>query len=107
MDSDQIFIPRPDIREQFDRVLTRCTEEGLQVIWLQGDSGQGKTYFLVITSYSIHYTKLYEFVSRPALAEAFFMQHVSVYAGLVFFGLLYEPVSTILSLGMNILSRRP
>jgi len=46
VDSDQIFIPRPDIREQFDRVLTRCTEEGLQVIWLQGDSGQGKTYFL-------------------------------------------------------------
>jgi STE24 endopeptidase len=34
------------------------------------------------------------------------MQHVSVYAGLVFFGLLYEPVSTLLSLGMNVLSRR-
>lgn len=46
------------------------------------------------------------FVSRPALAEAFFMQHVSVYAGLVFFGMLYEPVSSLLSLGMNALSRR-
>ena len=46
------------------------------------------------------------FVSDPALAEAFFMEHVSVYAGLVFFGLLYGPVSMLVSLGMNALSRR-
>ncbi len=46
------------------------------------------------------------FVSRPALAEAFFMQYVSVYAGLVFFALLYSPVSALLSLGVNALSRR-
>ncbi|MBE0643497.1 MAG: AAA family ATPase [Bacteroidetes bacterium] len=46
MDSDQIFIPRPDIKDQFDRVLARCANEGLQILWLQGDSGQGKTYFL-------------------------------------------------------------
>ncbi|MBR9979197.1 MAG: M48 family metallopeptidase [Bacteroidetes bacterium] len=46
------------------------------------------------------------FVSRPALAEAFFMEEVSIYAGLVFFGLLYAPLSFLTSLGLNALSRR-
>lgn len=46
------------------------------------------------------------FISQPALSEAFFMQHVSVYAGLVFFGMLYSPVSFLLSLGENVLSRK-
>ncbi len=46
MDSEQIYIPRPDVREQCDRVLARCSEEGLQVLWLHGETGQGKTYFL-------------------------------------------------------------
>jgi STE24 endopeptidase len=46
------------------------------------------------------------FISQEALAAAFFMEHVSVYAGLVFFGMLYSPVSFLLSIGMNALSRR-
>ena len=46
MDAEQIFIPRPDVRERFDAVLDRGGEQGMQVIWLFGESGQGKTYFL-------------------------------------------------------------
>jgi STE24 endopeptidase len=46
------------------------------------------------------------FISQEALAQAFFMEHVSIYAGLVFFGMLYSPVSFLLSIGMNALSRK-
>jgi len=46
------------------------------------------------------------FISQEALAAAFFMEQVSVYAGLVFFGMLYSPVSFLLSIGMNALSRK-
>lgn len=46
MDNEQIFIERPDIQTQFDAALARCVSEGLQVLWLQGESGQGKTYFI-------------------------------------------------------------
>jgi hypothetical protein len=46
VDNDRIYIPRPEIREECDRVLARCGEEGLQVLWLYGETGQGKTYFL-------------------------------------------------------------
>jgi len=46
VDSEQIYIPRPDIRTQFDTVLRRSRESGLQVVWFFGETGQGKTYFL-------------------------------------------------------------
>lgn len=45
------------------------------------------------------------FIRSPELASAFYMEHVSVYAGLVFFGLLYEPISLVLSIFVNLLSR--
>jgi hypothetical protein len=46
VDSDQVFIARPDVEEKFDSVLARSREQGLQVIWLFGETGQGKTFFL-------------------------------------------------------------
>ncbi len=49
---------------------------------------------------------LSQFVSRHELADAFFMSHGSVYAGLVFFGMLYIPVEFFLSLGLHALSRK-
>ena len=45
------------------------------------------------------------FVSHAGLFDAFQMEHVSVYAGMIFFGLLFTPIEMILSLLMNILSR--
>lgn len=46
------------------------------------------------------------FIRSQGLAEAFFMEQQSVYAGLLFFGLLYTPVEMVLSLLMQMLSRR-
>ncbi len=46
------------------------------------------------------------FIRVPGLHEAFFMEQISVYAGLVFFGLLYAPVEMILSVIMQYFSRK-
>jgi STE24 endopeptidase len=46
------------------------------------------------------------FLKSRGLFEAFYMSEPSVYAGLLFFGLLYEPISSVLSLVFLILSRR-
>lgn len=45
------------------------------------------------------------FLSESGLFEAFFVSQPSVYAGLVFFGMLYAPIDLVLSLAMNYLSR--
>ncbi len=46
------------------------------------------------------------FVSHRPLFEAFFMERVSIYAGLIFFGMLYSPVEVVLSLLMHVFSRK-
>ncbi len=46
------------------------------------------------------------FLDNPMLFEAFGMEHMSVYAGLVFFGFLYAPISTLLGIFFNLISRK-
>jgi len=46
------------------------------------------------------------FVSHKPLFDAFFMDHISIYAGLIFFGMLYSPVEIILSILMHLFSRK-
>jgi len=46
------------------------------------------------------------FLGNEDLFAAFGMEHVSVYAALVFFGLLYTPLALVLSLAGNAISRR-
>lgn len=46
------------------------------------------------------------FLQERALFDAFFMEEISVYAGLLFFGMLYSPVETILGIFMQKLSRK-
>jgi len=46
------------------------------------------------------------FLTREPLFQAFYVENVSNYAGLLFFGMLYSPVELILSVFMNILSRK-
>lgn len=46
------------------------------------------------------------FLYSEGLFDAFGMQHMSIYAGLVFFTLLYTPISMVLSVVGNYLSRR-
>jgi STE24 endopeptidase len=45
------------------------------------------------------------FLQHQGLFEAFYMQQPSVYAGLIFFGLLYMPLELLLSIGRHIFSR--
>ncbi len=46
------------------------------------------------------------FINNRELFAAFRMQHVSIYASLVFFGFLYAPLSTLISIAVNYMSRR-
>ena len=46
------------------------------------------------------------FMHHPGLFQAFYVEQPSVYAGLIFFGLLYAPVELLLSIGMQVVSRR-
>ena len=46
------------------------------------------------------------FIKNPGLFQAFGMEHLSIYASFVFFGILYSPIQTILSIAFNALSRR-
>lgn len=46
------------------------------------------------------------FIGRRGLYDAFYLQEPSVYAGLLFFGLLYTPIEFFLSLFLQALSRK-
>jgi STE24 endopeptidase len=46
------------------------------------------------------------FISHKGLFDAFYMEQMSIYAGLLFFGMLYTPIELILSIFLQILSRR-
>lgn len=46
------------------------------------------------------------FLQAEGLFEAFYVQEMSVYAGLLFFGMLYAPIEMILSVFMQMQSRR-
>ena len=46
------------------------------------------------------------FITYNGLFEAFYVSQPSVYAGLIFFGLLYTPIDTALSMAVQAISRR-
>jgi STE24 endopeptidase len=46
------------------------------------------------------------FMGSPGLYEAFYMDQPSIYTGLLFFGLLYTPVEMILSIVLQVVSRK-
>ena len=46
------------------------------------------------------------FISHKGLFDAFFMDHASIYAGLIFFGLLLAPMEMVLSILLYSLSRK-
>ncbi len=45
------------------------------------------------------------FIENPGLFEAFRMEHISIYASLFFFAFVYSPISTLLSIAFNRISR--
>ncbi|MBF0227099.1 MAG: M48 family metallopeptidase [Desulfobacterales bacterium] len=46
------------------------------------------------------------FISYNKLFECFFMEHISVYAGLIFFSMLFTPIELLLDILLNIYSRK-
>ncbi|MBF0100371.1 MAG: M48 family metallopeptidase [Desulfobacterales bacterium] len=46
------------------------------------------------------------FISNQSLFSAFYMEHISVYAGLLFFSILYTPVDFLMNIGLQMLSRK-
>ncbi len=49
---------------------------------------------------------LSHFVENRGLFDAFRMEQTSIYAGIVFFSILYAPIELVLSIGLNYMSRK-
>lgn len=95
----------------YDTLIENHTTEELVAV-LAHEIGHYKKKHIVkgmvisILQTGIMFALLSIFLQVPALFDAFFMEELSVYAGLLFFGLLYSPVETLLGIGMQMLSRR-
>lgn len=46
------------------------------------------------------------FLTNPSLFDAFYVSNLSIYAGLVFFGMLYTPIELFMGILMQLLSRK-
>ena len=95
----------------FDTLIEKHTTDELVAVLAHEIGHYKKKHIVKNMSISILHTGimfalLSIFLQVPALFDAFFMEEMSVYAGLLFFGLLYSPVETILGIGMQILSRK-
>jgi STE24 endopeptidase len=65
-----------------------------------------KSLLLGVAQSGLMFFLLSFFISEPALFEAFYMQQSSVYAGLVFFALLYAPLDFLTGIFMQLFSRK-
>jgi STE24 endopeptidase len=65
-----------------------------------------KNLILSIVTTGFMFYLLSFFIRNPGLFQAFKMEHLSVYASLVFFGFLYTPISLFIAILTNVLSRR-
>src|SRR5690554_732919 len=95
----------------FDTLIENHTTEELVAV-LAHEIGHYKKKHIVknmgvsILHTAVMFGLLSVFLQVPALFDAFFMEEMSVYAGLLFFGLLYSPVETILGIFMQVTSRK-
>ena len=94
----------------FDTLISKHTTEELVSI-LAHEMGHYKkkhilkSIIISILSTGLMFYILSIFMNNPALFAAFQMEHISIYAGLFFFGFLYAPIDMILSIFGNMLSR--
>lgn len=65
-----------------------------------------KSMIISILHMGIMFYLLSIFLNHKGLFDAFYMREMSIYAGLIFFGMLYSPVEMILSVFMQIFSRK-
>lgn len=95
----------------FDTLIAQLTSAELVAI-LAHEIGHYKKKHIVqgmvlsIVHTGVLFFLLSVFLHHQGLFAAFYVEQPSVYAGLVFFGLLYTPVELILSLAMGIFSRQ-
>lgn len=95
----------------FDTLLEQLSDEELEGV-LAHEVGHNKLghvrkrLILSVLNTGLVFFLLSLFLNSRPLFDAFGMEHMSVHAGLVFFALLYTPVSLLLGLGLNALSRR-
>jgi STE24 endopeptidase len=62
--------------------------------------------FISILHTGILFFLLSIFLNEQGLFDAFFMDNISIYTGLLFFGMLYSPIEMLISIFMNIYSRK-
>lgn len=65
-----------------------------------------KNMILAIVHAGVMFFLLSVFLSHQGLFDAFYMEHASVYAGLIFFGMLFSPIEAILSIALQYVSRQ-
>ena len=65
-----------------------------------------KGVFVSIAHAGVLFFLLSLFIENRGLFDAFRMEQISVYAGLVFFSILYSPIELVLSIAMNVVSRK-
>ncbi len=95
----------------FDTLIAKHTVSELVAILAHEVGHYRKKHILKGTIFSILHAGVIFFLmslflSNSVLYQAFYMMQQPVYAGLLFFGLLYTPVELVLSVVMNIFSRK-
>ncbi len=95
----------------FDTLIEQHSVEELLVVLAHEIGHYKKKHILKMTFISIIHQGvilflLGWFIRQPALYEAFFMEHISIASGLIFFSLLFTPVEMLLNPILQSLSRR-
>jgi STE24 endopeptidase len=95
----------------FDTLIAKHTVPELVAVLAHEIGHYKKKHILLGMALSIAHTGvmfflLSFFIHQPGLYEAFYMEQPSIYAGLVFFGLLFAPIESILSILLQAFSRR-
>ena len=95
----------------FDTLIAQLTPPELVAV-LAHEIGHYKKKHIVqglllsITHMGVMFLLLSFFLSHQGLFQAFYVEQPSIYAGVVFFTLLYTPCTLLLSIGMQVFSRR-
>jgi len=95
----------------FDTLVNQHTTEELVAI-LAHEMGHYKKKHIVkmmaigVVQAGIMFFLLSLFISRQELFSAFYMEHVSVHAGFIFFGMLFAPIDLFVGLFLQYVSRR-
>lgn len=95
----------------FDTLIAQHTVPEMVAVLAHEVGHYKKKHILQGTAVSILHTGiifflLSLFLGNPGLYQAFFMRQESIYAGLLFFSLLYTPLELVLSIVMQMVSRK-